>query len=116
MLGKRRRALGDKTAARLPDATARLVCFTVTTRTFRGRIKTTTIRVLTTLLDYAASPAPEIAALYAERWHIEVGHRWYRSSCFAFSWLCSLCLAGFLFWLCPAGAGVEAGRAGPALA
>ena len=49
MLGKRRRALGDKTAARLPDAIARLVCFTVTTRTFRSRIKTTTIRVLTTL-------------------------------------------------------------------
>jgi hypothetical protein len=72
MLGKRRRALGGKTAARLPDATARLVCFTVTTRTFRGRIKTTTIRVLTTLLDHAAFPAPEIAALYAERWQIEI--------------------------------------------
>ena len=50
------------------------------------------------------------------RWPVDVGHRWYRSSCFAFSWLCSLFLAGFLFWLCPAGAGVEAGRAGPALA
>jgi Insertion element 4 transposase N-terminal/Transposase DDE domain len=72
MLGKRRRALGDKTAARLPDTAARLICFTVTTRTFRGRIKTTTIRVLTTLLDHAAFPAPEIAALYAERWQIEI--------------------------------------------
>jgi len=48
----------------------------------------------------------------------EVGHRWHRSSCVAFSWLCSLFLVGFLFlfWRCPAGAGVEAGRACPALA
>ena len=52
------------------------------------------------------------------RWPVEVGHRWYRSSCAAFSWLCSLFLVGFLclFWRCPAGAGVVAGRAGPALA
>jgi hypothetical protein len=50
------------------------------------------------------------------RWPVEVGHRWYRSSCFVLSWLCSLLLAGFLFRLCPAGAGVEAGRACPAFA
>ena len=52
------------------------------------------------------------------RWPVEVGHRWYWSSCAAFSWLCSLFLVGFLFlfWRCPAGAGVEAGRACPALA
>ena len=50
------------------------------------------------------------------RWPIEIGHRWCRSSCFAFSWLCSLFLAGFLFWLCPAGAGLVAGRACPAFA
>jgi SRSO17 transposase len=50
------------------------------------------------------------------RWPAEVGHRWYRSSCAAFSWLCSLFLVGFLLGLCPAGAGVEAGRACPALA
>jgi hypothetical protein len=52
------------------------------------------------------------------RWPVEVGHRWYWSSHAAFSWLCSLFLAGFLFlfWRCPAGAGVEAGRACPAFA
>src|ERR1017187_4528400 len=52
------------------------------------------------------------------RWPVEVGHRWHRSSCAAFSWLCSLFLVGFVFllWRCPAGAGVEAGRACPALA
>src|SRR6202167_2246302 len=45
---------------------------------------------------------------------IEVGHLWHRSSCAAFSWLCSLFPVGSLFWLCPAGAGVVAGRAGSA--
>ena len=50
------------------------------------------------------------------RWPVEVGHRWHRSSCVVFSWPCSLFLVGLVFLLCPAGAGVVAGRAGPALA
>jgi hypothetical protein len=50
------------------------------------------------------------------RWPVEVGHPWCRSRCAAFSRLCSLFLAGFLLRLCPAGAGVEAGRACPAFA
>jgi hypothetical protein len=50
------------------------------------------------------------------RWPVEVGHRWHRSSSAAFSWLCSLFLVGFLFRVRPAGSGVVAGRAGPALA
>ena len=49
-------------------------------------------------------------------WTIEVGHRWCRSSCAAFSWLCSLFLVGLVFLRCPAGAGVVAGRACPAFA
>ncbi|MGH3189468.1 MAG: hypothetical protein ACRDOL_19810, partial [Streptosporangiaceae bacterium] len=36
--------------------------------------KTTTIKVLTTLLDADAFPAHEIAALYAERWQIEIAY------------------------------------------
>ena len=48
------------------------------------------------------------------RWPVEVGHHWCRSSCAAFSWLCSLLLVRFVLRLCPAGAGVEAGRACPA--
>jgi hypothetical protein len=71
MLGKRRRDAGDRTLGRLPDTVARLVCFTILTRTRRGRTKTTAIRVLTTLLDPDAFPACEIAALYAERWQVE---------------------------------------------
>jgi hypothetical protein len=71
MLGKRRRDAGDKSLPRLPGTVARLVCFTVLTRTRRGRAKTTAIRVLTTLLDPDAFPAREIAARYAERWQVE---------------------------------------------
>ena len=74
------------------------------------------IKVLTTLQDPDQFPAREIAALYAERWQVEVGHRWHRSSCVVFSWLCSLFLVGLVLLRCPAGAGVVAGRAGSALA
>jgi len=62
MLGKRRREHGDKTLPRLPDTVARLVSFTVTTRTAR-RVKTSVIKVLTTLLDPEQFPAREIAAV-----------------------------------------------------
>ncbi len=74
MLGKRRRDIADPAAPRLPDTVARLVQFTVTTRTARGRAKSSTIRVLTTLLDHAAFPAAEVAALYAERWQVETAY------------------------------------------
>jgi len=46
----------------LPDTVARLICFTVLTRTRGGRTKTAQIRLLTTLLD----PAGQIAALYRQ--------------------------------------------------
>ena len=46
----------------------------------------------------------------------EIGHRWHRSSCAAFSWLRSFVAAGFCFGGCPAGAGIEAGWACPAFA
>src|SRR5439155_10031154 len=118
MRARRRKEAGDLRAARLPDTIARLVTFTVTATTRSGRTKTTRMRVLTTLLDHEAHPAREIAALYAERWEIEGGHRWHRSSCAAFSRLCSLFLVRFVFllWRYPAGAVVVAGRACPALA
>ena len=74
MLAKRRKQAGDRTLTRLPDTVARLVCFTVLTRTRRGRTKTTAIRVLTTLLDPGAFPAREIAACYAARWQVETAY------------------------------------------
>ncbi|MGH3238590.1 MAG: IS4 family transposase, partial [Streptosporangiaceae bacterium] len=73
MLGRRRREAGDKTLPRLPDTVARLVSFTVCARTAR-RVKTSVIKVLTTLLDAETFPAREIAALYAERWQIEIAY------------------------------------------
>ena len=72
MRTRRRKEAGDPRAERLPDTIARLVTFTVTTVTRSGRTKTTRMRVLTTLLDHEAYPAREIAALYAERWQIEI--------------------------------------------
>lgn len=72
MRTRRRKETGDPRAERLPDTAARLVTFTVTTRTRSGRTKTTAMRVLTTLLDHKACPARDIAVLYAERWQIEI--------------------------------------------
>jgi len=116
ILARRRREHGDKTLARLPDTTARLVSFTVTTRTAR-RVKASVIKVLTTLLDPQQFPAPQIAALYARRWQVEVGHHWHRSRRVGLSWLSFLLRPVTLrFGWCPAGAGVVAGRALPALA
>ena len=119
MLARRRRENKDKALPRLPDTVARLVSFTITARTAR-RAKTTTIKVLTTLLGADNYPAREIAALYSERWQIEVGHCCCRSSGIRFSRLLLLSFflrfPGFRLGRCPAGAGVVAGRAVPALA
>ncbi|MGH3125662.1 MAG: hypothetical protein ACRDND_32185 [Streptosporangiaceae bacterium] len=49
MLSRRRRESRNHAAPRLPDTIARLVTFTILTRTAGGRPKTTRIRVLTTL-------------------------------------------------------------------
>jgi Transposase DDE domain/Insertion element 4 transposase N-terminal len=72
MRTRRRKETGDPRAERLPDTAARLVTFTVTTRTRTGRTKTAVMRVLTTLLDHEAYPARDIAVLYAGRWQIEI--------------------------------------------
>lgn len=72
MRTRRRRDTGNPHAERLPDTMARLVTFAILTRTSSGRTKTAAMRVLTTLLDHQAYPAREIAALYAERWQIEI--------------------------------------------
>jgi len=61
-------------------------------------------------------PLARLIAIAVARWRIEVGHRWCRSSCVVFSRLCSLFLVRFVLRVCPAGAGVEAGRACPAFA
>ena len=72
MRSRRRKTAGDPALPPLPDTTARLVCFTVLTRTRSGRTKTTQIRLLTTLLDPDLYPAAGLAALYQKRWLIEI--------------------------------------------
>ena len=73
MLARRRKAGGDKSLTRLRPVLARLVEFTVTSRDRSGRpMKTSRYRVLTTLLNPDRYPADQIAALYAERWQIEL--------------------------------------------
>jgi hypothetical protein len=67
MLARRRRESRNHAAPRLPDTIARLVTFTILTRTAGGRSKTTRVRVLTTLLDHEEFPARDIAELYAQR-------------------------------------------------
>jgi len=72
MRSRRRTAAGDKALPSLPDTVARLISFTVLTRTGGGRVKTTQIRLLTTLLDPGFYPAAGLAALYQKRWLIEI--------------------------------------------
>ena len=67
MRARRRREAGNPAALRLPDTIARLVTFLIRTGTRGGRVKTTRVRVLTTLLDHESFPARDIAELYAER-------------------------------------------------
>ena len=72
MRARRRKAAGDPALPSLPDTAARLVCFTVLTRTRGGRAKATQIRLLTTLLDPGLYPAAGLAVLYQKRWLIEI--------------------------------------------
>ena len=48
MRGRRRKAAGDPALPLLPNSVARLVCFTVLTRTRSGRTRTAQIRLLAT--------------------------------------------------------------------
>jgi Transposase DDE domain/Insertion element 4 transposase N-terminal len=72
MRARRRKTAGDPGLPSLPDTAARLVCFTVLTRTRAGRTRTTQVRLLTTLLDPVLCPAGELAVLYRKRWLIEI--------------------------------------------
>ena len=67
----RRKTHAGPAISRLPGTVARLICFTVLTRTRSGRAKTTQIRLLTTLLNPDLYPARDLAALYARRWQVE---------------------------------------------
>src|SRR5262249_34921137 len=55
-----------------------------------GNGKDERIILVTTVTDFRAAPAGELARAYHQRWEHEIGHRWCRSSYAGFSWLCSL--------------------------
>jgi hypothetical protein len=55
--------------------TARVIAFTVTVRCQDGTVRTELYRLLTTLLDWRACPAGDLAAGYARRWAVETGFR-----------------------------------------
>jgi hypothetical protein len=73
--GQRRRrgsTLGPGTGP-LPGMTVRVIEFTVTVTADDGSTRAAWYRLITTLLDWRACPAADLAAAYARRWAIETG-------------------------------------------
>jgi hypothetical protein len=63
----------------LPGITVRVIEFTVTVTTDGGGTRTELYRLLTTLTDWRAYPAADLAAGYAWRWAIETGFREFKT-------------------------------------
>jgi Insertion element 4 transposase N-terminal/Transposase DDE domain len=63
----------------LPGITVRVIEFGVQVATGDGGTRTERYRVITTLLDWRACPAAELAAGYAWRWAIETGFREFKT-------------------------------------
>lgn len=59
---------GDLTVLESRGTPCRVIEYTVDTPHASGE----TIRLITTLLDFQSAPAPELAALYHERWEVEL--------------------------------------------
>jgi hypothetical protein len=73
--GARRRRgskLGPDTGP-LPGITARVIEFWLAVTTEGGAVRTERYRLISTLTDWRAAPAPDLAAGYAWRWAIETG-------------------------------------------
>jgi hypothetical protein len=75
---RRRSALPPDTAP-VPGVTVRVIEFWVRARDDQGRTRTELYRVITTLLDWRAYPAAELAAGYGWRWAIETGYREFKT-------------------------------------
>jgi Insertion element 4 transposase N-terminal/Transposase DDE domain len=79
--GQRRRR-GSKLApdtAPVPGITVRVIEFTITVTTRDGKTRTEPYRLITTLLDWRACPAGDLAAGYARRWAIETAWREFKT-------------------------------------
>ena len=71
---KRRGTKNPRPDRPLPASTARVIEFTLTVTADAGRTRTERYRLLTTLADWRAYPAADLAAGYARRWAIETGY------------------------------------------
>jgi hypothetical protein len=77
---RRRRGSGPPETGPLPGAvTVRVIEFTVKVTLDDGTARTERYRMITTLLDWRAYPAPELAAGYARRWGIETSYREFKT-------------------------------------
>jgi hypothetical protein len=75
--GTRRRRgskLGPDTGP-LPGITVRVIAYVLTVTADDGTVRTERYRHITTLTDWRAYPAAQLAAVYARRWAIETGYR-----------------------------------------
>jgi hypothetical protein len=61
------------------SVTVRVIEFTVKVALDDGTARTERYRMITTLLDWRACPAPELAAGYARRWAIETSYREFKT-------------------------------------
>jgi hypothetical protein len=59
----------------LPSATVRVIAFFITVTCDDGTTRTEPYLLITSLTDWRACPARDLAALYAWRWAIETGYR-----------------------------------------
>jgi len=59
----------------LPGITVRVIQYVLTVTTDDGAVRTERYRLITTLTDWRACPAAELASCYAWRWAIETGYR-----------------------------------------
>ncbi len=64
----------------VPALAVRVIEFTVTVTPDDGKPRTQRYRMITTLLDWQAHPAPELAAGYARRWAVELAYREIKAS------------------------------------
>jgi hypothetical protein len=74
---RRRRGSRLPTDTRPPAGalTVRVIEFALTVRCDDGTVRTERYRLLTTLLDWTAAPARDLAAGYARRWAVETSYR-----------------------------------------
>jgi hypothetical protein len=78
---KRRKRGAPPDAGPLPGrVTVRVITFTVTADAGDGTARTELYRMITTLTDWRAYPAAELAAAYARRWAVETAFRELKTS------------------------------------